>query len=160
MQLLKKDIEEIDRANQETCKYFAYICQFMLIFMFYSVFRMAVDSARAFDVIDIFLTLSYLMMLFGMTLAFGVIFELPLVIAMLARLGIVTPEFLTQYRRYWIVASFVIGAVLTPADPISQSLMALPLIVFYEVGIVLARIMRRRRDERLEAAAEAAAALD
>jgi prolipoprotein diacylglyceryltransferase len=69
MQLLKKDIEEIDRANQETCKYFAYICQFMLIFMFYSVFRMAVDSARAFDVIDIFLTLSYLMMLFGVSIS-------------------------------------------------------------------------------------------
>ena len=69
MQLLKKDIEEIDRANQETCKYFAYICQFMLIFMFYSVFRMAVDSARAFDVIDIFLTLSYLIMLFGVSIS-------------------------------------------------------------------------------------------
>ena len=69
MQLLKKDIEEIDRANQETCKYFAYICQFMLIFMFYSGFRMAVDSARAFDVIDIFLTLSYLMMLFGVSIS-------------------------------------------------------------------------------------------
>ena len=69
MQLLKKDIEEIDRANQETCKYFAYICQFMLIFMFYSDFRMAVDSARAFDVIDIFLTLSYLMMLFGVSIS-------------------------------------------------------------------------------------------
>jgi hypothetical protein len=69
MQLLKKDIEEIDRANQETCKYFAYICQFMLIYMVYSVFRMAVDSARAFDVIDIFLTFSYLMMLFGVSIS-------------------------------------------------------------------------------------------
>jgi len=69
MQLLKKDIEEIDRANQETCKYFAYICHFMLIYMFYSVFRMAVDSARAFDVIDIFLTFSYLMMLFGVSIS-------------------------------------------------------------------------------------------
>jgi sec-independent protein translocase protein TatC len=133
---------------------------FAYFVMFPLMFDVLVNQMMPQDLSGSFTVDNYLMMLFGMTLAFGVIFELPLVIAMLARLGIVTPEFLTQYRRYWIVASFVIGAVLTPADPISQSLMALPLIVFYEVGIVLARIMRRRRDERLEAAAEAAAALD
>jgi hypothetical protein len=70
MQLLQKDLEDIDRANQETCKYFAYICQFMIIYMIYSVVRMAApDSPRAFDVIDIFLTFSYLMMLFGVSIS-------------------------------------------------------------------------------------------
>lgn len=133
---------------------------FAYFVMFPLMFDVLVNQMMPQDLSGSFTVDNYLMMLFGMTLAFGVIFELPLVIAMLARLGIVTPEFLTKYRRYWIVASFVIGAVLTPADPISQSLMALPLIVFYEIGIVLARIMRRRRDEQVEANAEAAAALE
>ena len=69
MQLLQKDIQEIDRANQETCKYFAYICQFMIIYMIYSVVRLSTEQARAFDVIDIFLTFSYLMMLFGVSIS-------------------------------------------------------------------------------------------
>jgi sec-independent protein translocase protein TatC len=128
--------------------------------MFPLMFDVLVNQMMPQDLSGSFTVDNYLMMLFGMTLAFGVIFELPLVIAMLARVGLVTPEFLRKWRRYWIVAAFVIGAVLTPADPISQSLMALPLIVFYEIGIVLARVMRRRRDEQVAANAEAAAALE
>jgi hypothetical protein len=69
MQLSHKDVADIDRANQETCKYFAYICQFMIIYILYSVVRMALDSARAFDLIDIFLTFSYLIMLFGVSIS-------------------------------------------------------------------------------------------
>jgi sec-independent protein translocase protein TatC len=78
-------------------------------------------------------------------LAFGVIFELPLAITIAARLGMVTPQFLARNRKYAILVIFVIAAILTPTpDVFNQALMALPMCVLYEVGILAARIVVRR----------------
>ena len=77
-------------------------------------------------------------------LAFGLIFELPLVITFLARLGLLTPAFLARNRKYAVLIAFVVGAFLTPTpDIFNQSLMAVPLIVLYEIGIWSARIFGR-----------------
>lgn len=70
-----------------------------------------------------------------LVLAGGVIFELPLVITFLAKIGIATPEFLRQKRRYAIVLILIVSAVITPPDVISQLLMAAPLLILYELGI-------------------------
>jgi sec-independent protein translocase protein TatC len=79
-------------------------------------------------------------------LAFGVIFELPLAMTIAARLGIVTPQFLARNRKYAILVNFVAAAILTPTpDVFNQSLMALPMCLLYEVGILAARIVSRRR---------------
>jgi sec-independent protein translocase protein TatC len=79
-------------------------------------------------------------------LAFGVIFELPLGITIAARMGLVTPQFLARNRKYAILITFVIAAILTPTpDVFNQSLMAVPMILLYEVGILAARIVQRRR---------------
>jgi sec-independent protein translocase protein TatC len=79
-------------------------------------------------------------------LAFGVIFELPLAMTIAARLGVVTPQFLARNRKYAILVNFIIAAILTPTpDVFNQSLMALPMCLLYEVGIVAARIAARRR---------------
>ena len=79
------------------------------------------------------------------TLGFGLVFELPLVLTMLSRMGIVTPQFLSKNRKYAILVNFVIAAVLTPTpDILNQSLMAGPLIVLYEVGILAARVFGKR----------------
>ena len=78
-------------------------------------------------------------------LAFGVIFELPLAITIAARMGMVTPQFLARHRKYAILINFVIAAILTPTpDVFNQALMALPMCVLYEVGIVASRIVVRR----------------
>ncbi|MFC1539210.1 twin-arginine translocase subunit TatC [Candidatus Latescibacterota bacterium] len=77
------------------------------------------------------------------TLLFGVIFELPLVSYFLAKLGILKHTFMTKYRRYAIIIIFVLGAIFTPPDPISQIMMALPLILLYEVSIIVARFAGR-----------------
>ena len=87
----------------------------------------------------------YLSLLLRLTVAFGAVFELPLVITALAAVGIVSSEMLVTYRKYAIVLAFVIGAFLTPADPLSQIMMALPLVLFYEVGILSAKTLERRR---------------
>jgi len=76
----------------------------------------------------------------------GVTFEMPLIVFILARIGVVTPERLAGFRRWGIVGAFVLGAVITPTfDPFNQTLVALPIIVLYEIGIVLARIAVKMR---------------
>ena len=75
------------------------------------------------------------------TLAFGVVFELPVVITLLSMLGIVTPQFLSKNRKYAILINFIIAAILTPTpDVVNQTLMAGPLCILYELGIISARI--------------------
>jgi len=79
------------------------------------------------------------------TLAFGAVFELPLALTLLARMGVVNARMLAKNRRYAILGAFVAGAVLTPTpDAFNQALMAGPLIILYEVGIVCARIFGRK----------------
>jgi sec-independent protein translocase protein TatC len=79
------------------------------------------------------------------TLAFGLVFELPLALTLLARMGIVTPRGLARNRKYAILGAFIAGAILTPTpDAFNQTLMAGPLILLYEVGIVCARVFGRR----------------
>ena len=76
----------------------------------------------------------------------GISFETPLVMYVLALLGIVSARGFARFRRLWLVASFVIAAAITPTiDPVNQAIVALPLIVLYEVGVQLARLAGRRR---------------
>jgi sec-independent protein translocase protein TatC len=100
---------------------------------------------------------SYTDFILKFTLAFGLVFELPVVITLLSMLGIVTPQFLSRNRKYAILVNFVIAAVLTPTpDALNQTLMAGPLIILYEVGIIAARIFGKRSDKSEAAAAPAA----
>jgi len=88
---------------------------------------------------------SYTDFILKFTLAFGLVFELPVIITLLSMLGIVTPEFLSKNRKYAILINFIIAAVLTPTpDALNQTLMAGPLIVLYEIGIIAARIFGKR----------------
>lgn len=85
-----------------------------------------------------------------MLLAFGAVFELPLVLYVLAALGLVTPKGLLGFYRYWIVISFVIGAVLTPTpDPINQTLMSAPLVLLYGVGVGVAWLVQRQPEQKV-----------
>jgi sec-independent protein translocase protein TatC len=77
-------------------------------------------------------------------LAFGVVFEMPLVITFLAKLGVVSVALLTRFRKYAILAIFIFAAILTPPDVVSQVLMAFPMILLYEIGILGARLFGRR----------------
>ena len=98
----------------------------------------------------------YMAMVTRLLLAFGVVFELPVVILILSALGLVTPEFLASKRRHAIAGITVLAAVLTPGDVITVTLMMMaPLVLLYEFSIVLSRLVARRR--RIGAAAGAQA---
>lgn len=118
---------------------FAYYAMFPVMFDFLVNEMMPSSLAGSFTVDN------YLGLLLRMTVAFGVVFELPLALAMLASVGIVSASGLRRNRKYAIVLAFIVGAFLTPADPLSQVMMAAPLVVFYEIGVILAAVMERRR---------------
>lgn len=91
-------------------------------------------------------------------LAFGVVFELPLVMMLLAWSGLVDHVKMRKVRKYAILGEAIVAMVFTPSqDPVSMALMLIPLIILYEIGILLARIVARRKAKRAEAAAAAEA---
>jgi sec-independent protein translocase protein TatC len=88
---------------------------------------------------------SYIGTLTSIVLASGFIFELPVFAFFLTKIGIIKPSFLTEYRRYAIVIIFIIAAIITPPDVFSQTLVAIPLLVLYEISIVVSRIVMKNK---------------
>jgi len=77
-------------------------------------------------------------------LAFGLVFEFPVVLLILAKIGVIDARTMVRYRRYAILLIFIFSAVMTPPDLISQLLMALPLMALYELSILLAKLFGKR----------------
>ena len=98
---------------------------------------------------------AYLSFVLTMFLAFGLAFEVPIVVVVLARLGFVTIEKLKAFRGYFIVLAFIIAAVITPPDVVSQLALAIPMCLLYEVGIWAAQIFIKTTQPPGEAAGTA-----
>jgi sec-independent protein translocase protein TatC len=96
----------------------------------------------------------YLSLVMTLLLAFGVAFQLPVLLTLLARAGLITSAGLISKWRYAIVGMFAVSAVLTPPDVVSQTCLAVPLILLYEASIISARMVEKARAKR-EAAEEA-----
>ena len=80
----------------------------------------------------------YIGFLLRIILVFGIVFELPMLTLLLAKMGLVTADFMRKYRRYAIVGAFILGAILTPPDPTTQVLLAIPMVLLYELSIYIA----------------------
>lgn len=92
----------------------------------------------------------YLSLITTMIFAFGVVFQLPVVLTLLGQAGIITVKDLKSWRRYAIVVAFIVAAVLTPPDPLSQVLLAIPAIGLYEISILAVAFTSRKKDESTE----------
>ncbi len=97
----------------------------------------AVPMIRVSNIVNLMIRLLFWM---------GIAFETPLVMYLLAQLGVVNARMLSRFRRYWVVVAFIMGAIITPTfDPVNQALVAVPLLALYELGILLARLAGRGR---------------
>ncbi|MFC3913487.1 twin-arginine translocase subunit TatC [Pseudaeromonas sharmana] len=119
---------------------FAYFVVCPLLFTFFTAIApqgvtMATDIA------------SYLGFIMGMFFSFGLAFEVPVALCLLCWSGVTSPEKLTRQRPYYIVAAFVVAMFLTPPDVMSQTMLAVPLCLLFEVGILLGRFYRRQPAE-------------
>ncbi|OWY38219.1 twin-arginine translocase subunit TatC [Xenophilus sp. AP218F] len=120
---------------------FAYFLVFPVVFHFMSM----VTPSGVSMMTDIDKYLSFVM---GMFLAFGTTFEVPVIVIVLVRMGIVSVEKLRQGRPYVIVGAFIIAAIVTPPDVLSQTMLAVPLWLLYELGVLLAAILVRKAEAR------------
>ena len=119
---------------------FAYFVVFPLVFGFLT--RVAPEGVSVMT--DISKYLDFVMTLF---LAFGITFEVPIATIILVATGITTAEKLASWRPYIIVGAFALGMLLTPPDVISQTLLALPMWLLFEVGIIFSRILIKKKEE-------------
>ena len=116
---------------------FAYFAALPLVFEFITYF--APEGVAVMTDIN-----KYLSFVLSMFMAFGITFEVPVVVMVLVKTGVITIEKLREIRPYVIVGSFVIAAIITPPDVISQFMLAVPLCLLYEVGIIIANITLKK----------------
>ena len=89
---------------------------------------------------------NYITLVTRLLVAIGAVFETPVIITFLSRIGVVSPQWLSHVRKWAYIGAFILAAIITPTmDPINQSLVAAPLIVLYEISIILSKIVYRRR---------------
>ena len=92
----------------------------------------------------------YLSLIMRLIFAFGISFQLPILLNLLARIGIVNSDYLKKRRRYVIVIIFAIAAILTPPDPITQVGLAIPLLLLYEISIFTVKFTEKKKQEKIE----------
>ncbi|MGN8225051.1 twin-arginine translocase subunit TatC [Gracilimonas sp. BCB1] len=125
---------------------FGYLILVPFALQFFAQFQISDIIRNDFDINEYFSSVSM------WVVACGIIFQIPVVSYSLSKIGLLTPDLLRKYRRHSIVFALVISAMLTPPDPISQILIALPLTVLYEMSIWISRYAMRKRKKELEEA--------
>ncbi|WP_314407843.1 twin-arginine translocase subunit TatC [Pseudomonas kuykendallii] len=121
---------------------FAYYLVFPLMFHFF--ISQAPEGVTTMT--DVNSYLDFLTLLF----AFGLTFEIPVAVVLLTLIGVVDVAYLKKIRPYVIIGCFVVGMILTPPDPMSQTLLAVPMWMLFEVGLLFSRFVRKTRDEQEE----------
>lgn len=123
-----------------------------VLFGYYVIVPLSVNFLGTFvvsgDVANNFALTSYVSLVTNLVLSTGLLFELPVVIFFLAKLGLVTDEFLRKYRKHAIVVTLILAAVITPPDFLSQILVALPVMLLYELGIKIAKITIKKNEAK------------
>ncbi|SNR99207.1 Sec-independent protein translocase TatC [Anaerovirgula multivorans] len=120
-------------------------------FAYYMVIPLAINFFVAMSVQQIeplFSFANYIRFISSLLLSFGLVFQLPLFIILLSQLNLITPKTLKKYRKFVVLLIFVVAAILTPPDIVSQVLMAGPMLVLYEFSVIISSIIYRRKRKK------------
>jgi sec-independent protein translocase protein TatC len=119
-----------------------------IAFAYFVMLPLAMSFAAQFgtsEISNVFAIDEYMSIIISVMLAAGVVFELPMISFFLSKLGILTPKFMRTYRRHAIVIILVLAAFLTPgADPVSQLILAVPLVLLYEISIFISKLSSKK----------------
>ncbi|CAM3113205.1 twin-arginine translocase subunit TatC [Flavobacterium frigoris] len=141
-----------EKKNAKAFIFFSSLLFFIgVLFGYFVVIPMSVNFVATFTVSPVVLnqfTLdSYIGMVKTSVLASGLFFELPIIIYFLTKLGLVSPEFLRTYRKYAIVLVLIIAAIVTPPDVVSQTIVAIPMLLIYEASIFISVFVSKNKKE-------------
>ena len=120
-----------------------------VVFAFYVILPLALQFVSKFgseDIANNFAINEYMNIIISLMLGAGLVFELPMLSFFLTKLGILTPAFMRKYRKYAIVILLVFSAMFTPPDPASQIMLAVPLVLLYEISIFISKISMSKSD--------------
>ncbi len=124
-----------------------------VLFGYYLVTPLSINFLGKYQVSDVVLNEfdigSYISLVRSSVVACGLIFELPIIIYFLTKIGLVTPEFLRKYRKFALVIVLIISAIITPPDILSQIIVAIPVLVLYEISIIIAKIVTKKEERKL-----------
>jgi sec-independent protein translocase protein TatC len=148
---------EKEKKNAKRFIFFSSLLFFLgVLFGYFVVVPMSVNFFATFKISDVvknqFSIASYIGMVKTSVIASGLFFELPIIIYFLTKLGLVTPSFLRKYWRYAVVIILIVSAIVTPPDVVSQVIVAVPMLIIYEISILISRIVyknQNKKDEQL-----------
>jgi len=126
---------------------FGYFVMSPLAVYFLSTYKISDMIVNEFDIT------SYVSTIVTLVFGSGILFQMPIVVYFLTKIGVVTPSFMRQYRKYAIVGILVVAAIVTPPDPFSQTMIAVPLYLLYEFSILISAmvIRKQQQEERKQA---------
>ena len=138
--------------ERKHAKGFIFITSFLfflgVLFGYYVVTPLSINFLGKYQVSEIVLNefdlSSYISLVRSSVIATGLIFELPILIYFLTKVGVVTPQFLIKYRKFALVIVLILSAVITPPDIVSQIIVAVPVLILYEVSIIISKIIYKR----------------
>jgi len=142
--------------EQKHSKGFIIICSFLffigVLFGYYIVTPLSINFLANYsisDIVDNQIDIgSYIALVRSAALASGLVFELPIIIYFLTKIGLVTPEFLKKYRKYALVIVLILSAIITPPDIASQIIVAIPIIILYQVSIYISKVVIRNQKKK------------
>ena len=144
--------------ERNTARGFIFISSFLfflgVLFGYYLITPLSINFLGKYQVsaqvVNEFDLGSYISLVRSSVIACGLIFELPIIIFFLTKIGIVTPEFLRKYRKYALVIVLILAAIITPPDILSQIIVAIPILVLYEISILIAKLVTRQQEKELK----------
>jgi len=155
-QFVKPALYEKEKKNSTGAVFYMSVLFILgVLFGYYLIVPLSINFLGSYsisaNVINQINILSYINTVASITLAGGIVFELPVFVFFLSKVGILTPKFMIQYRKHSYVVLLVLSAIITPPDVFSQILVCVPLVLLYEIGIIISRKVEKKNNEKLDA---------